>query len=88
MAFILRHAGAKTLATDSGLAELARAAAKPIPRSRTSFGCPPKTRASLVPGMASFHDLAACTNALPDTPLQSTDLLQLHQRHRTSPAPC
>jgi fatty-acyl-CoA synthase len=27
--------------------------------------------------MASFHELAACTAPLPDTPLQSTDLLQI-----------
>ncbi len=77
VAYILRHAGAKTLATDSGLADLARAAAKLDTNVKDFIWLPSEDPSDAVPGMASFHDLAACTDALPDTPLQSTDLLQI-----------
>ena len=77
VAFILRHAGAKTLATDSGLAQLARAAAAIDTEVKDFIWLPSEDPSEPVPGMASFHDLAACTAALPDSPLQSTDLLQI-----------
>ncbi|MBS0406641.1 MAG: acyl-CoA synthetase [Proteobacteria bacterium] len=77
VAFILRHAGAKTLATDSGLAQLARAAAAIDTKVKDFIWLPSEDPSEPVPGMASFHDLATCTAALPDSPLQSTDLLQI-----------
>ena len=77
VAFILRHAGAKMLATDSGLAQLARAAAAIDTEVKDFIWLPSEDPSEPVPGMASFHDLAACTAALPDSPLQSTDLLQI-----------
>ena len=87
VAYILRHAGAKTLATDSGLAELARAAAKLDTEVKDFIWLPSEDLSDAAPGMASFHDLAACTDALPDTPLQSTDLLQIVYTSGTESAP-
>ncbi|HNN34472.1 MAG TPA: AMP-binding protein, partial [Ottowia sp.] len=77
VAFILRHAGAKLLATDSGLAELARASAALDTQVTDFVWLPSEDPSEPVAGMASFHDLAACTAPLPDTPLASTDLAQI-----------
>ena len=87
VAFILRHAGAKTLATDSGLAQLARAAAAIDTEVKDFIWLPSEDPSEPVPGMASFHDLAACTAALPDSPLQSTDLLQIVYTSGTESSP-
>ena len=87
VAYILRHAGAKTLATDSGLAELARAAARLDTEVKDFIWLPSEAPSEPVPGMASFHDLSACTTPLPDTPLQSTDLLQIVYTSGTESSP-
>ena len=87
VAYILRHAGARTLATDSGLAELARAAAALDTEVKDFIWLPSEDPSEPVAGMASFHDLAACTAPLPDTPLQSTDLLQIVYTSGTESAP-
>ncbi|HRN75466.1 acyl-CoA synthetase [Ottowia sp.] len=87
VAYILRHAGAKTLATDSGLAELARAAAALDTQVQDLIWLPSEDPSEPVDGMASFHELAACTDALPDTPLQSTDLLQIVYTSGTESSP-
>lgn len=87
VAYILRHAGARTLATDSGLAELARAAAGLGTQVQDFIWLPSEDPSDPVPGMASFHELAACTDALPDVPLQSTDLLQIVYTSGTESAP-
>lgn len=87
VAFILRHAGARMLATDSGLAELARAAAALDTQVRDFVWLPSEAPSDAVPGMASFHELAACTAPLPDTPLQSTDLLQIVYTSGTESSP-
>lgn len=87
VAFILRHAGAKTLATDSGLAELARTAARLDTQVKDFIWLPAEDTSEPEPGMASFHDLAACTEPLPDNPLQSTDLLQIVYTSGTESAP-
>ncbi|HET6600141.1 MAG TPA: acyl-CoA synthetase [Burkholderiaceae bacterium] len=87
VAFILRHAGARTLATDSGLADLARAAAKLDTEVEDFIWLPSEDPSEPVAGMASFHDLAVCTAALPDTPLQSTDLLQIVYTSGTESSP-
>ena len=87
VAYILRHAGAKTLATDSGLAQLARAAAAIDTEVKDFIWLPSEAPSEPVPGMASFHDLAACQDALPDTPLQSTDLLQIVYTSGTESSP-
>ncbi|MBN9406044.1 MAG: acyl-CoA synthetase [Burkholderiales bacterium] len=87
VAYILRHAGAKTLATDSGLAELARAAAALDTQVKDFIWLPSEAPSTAVPGMAGFDELAACTAPLPDTPLQSTDLLQIVYTSGTESSP-
>ena len=86
-AYILRHAGARTLATDSGLAELARAAAKLDTQVQDFIWLPSEDPSEPVAGMASFHELAACTAPLPESPLQSTDLLQIVYTSGTESSP-
>ena len=87
VAYILRHAGAKWLATDSGLAELARAAAAQDTQVTDFIWLPSEDPSQPVPGMVSFDELAACTAALPDVPLQSTDLAQIVYTSGTESSP-
>ena len=78
VAYILRHAKATMLATDSGLAELAQAAAKLDTQVRDFVWLPSEDPSSPVAAMISFDELAATTTAPPPTPqLQSTDLAQI-----------
>ncbi|MFM2111874.1 MAG: Long-chain-fatty-acid--CoA ligase [Pseudomonadota bacterium] len=77
VAFILRHAGAKVLATDSGLTPLARAAAALDTQVQQFIWLPAEDVAEPSEGMARFDDLAACTDALPDVTLGSNDLAQI-----------
>ncbi len=77
VAFILRHAGAQMLATDSGLAELARSAAA-LDTAVTQFVWLPSEDATApVPGMTSFDELAATQGMPPEVALGSTDLAQI-----------
>ena len=87
VAYILRHAGAKTLATDSGLAPLGQAAAAMNTEVKDFIWLPSEDPSEPVEGMASFHDLAACTAPLPESPLQSTDLLQIVYTSGTESSP-
>jgi len=88
VAYILRHAGARTLATDSSLAELARAAAALDTQVRDFIWLPSEDPSQPQPGMASFYDLAACTAPLTEPPqLQSTDLLQIVYTSGTESTP-
>ncbi len=87
VAYILRHAGARTLATDSGLAELARAAAGLDTQVQQFIWIPAEDPSEPVEGMVSFHELAACTAPLPEVPLQSTDLLQVVYTSGTESSP-
>ncbi|MFD1711784.1 acyl-CoA synthetase [Ottowia sp. GY511] len=87
VAYILRHAGAKWLATDSGLAELAHAAAALDTQVTNFIWLPSEDPSQPVPGMVSFDELAACTAALPDVPLQSTDLAQIVYTSGTESSP-
>ena len=87
VAFILRHAGARTLATDSGLAELARAAAALQTEVREFVWLPSEDPSSPATGMHSFDTLAACTAALPQITLTSTDLLQIVYTSGTESSP-
>ncbi|MCL1961687.1 MAG: acyl-CoA synthetase [Desulfovibrionaceae bacterium] len=86
-AYILRHAGARMLATDGGLAELARAAAKLDTQVTDFIWLPSEDPDEPAPGMISFHDLAACTAPLPDAPLQSTDMAQIVYTSGTESTP-
>ncbi len=87
VAFILRHAGARTLATDSGLAELARASAALQTEVREFVWLPSEDPSSPATGMHSFDTLAACTAALPEITLTSTDLLQIVYTSGTESSP-
>ena len=87
VAYILRHAGAKWLATDSGLAELARAAATLDTQVQGFIWLPSEDPSAPVPGMVAFDELAACTAPLPDVPLQSTDLAQIVYTSGTESSP-
>jgi fatty-acyl-CoA synthase len=77
VAFILRHAGAKVLATDSGLTPLARAAAALNTKVEQFIWLPAEDVAEPSDGMTRFDDLIACTNALPDVTLGSNDVAQI-----------
>jgi fatty-acyl-CoA synthase len=77
VAYILRHAGAETLATDSGLAELAKQASKLETQVKQFVWLPSEDISEPVPGMHNFHELAACTYALPESGLASQDLAQI-----------
>jgi fatty-acyl-CoA synthase len=77
VAYILRHAGAKVLATDSGLTELARTAAELDTQVRQFIWLPSEGASEHSPGMHPFDELVACTDRLPEVTLQSTDLAQI-----------
>ena len=76
-AFILRHAGARLLAVDAGLAALGRDAAGRDTRVEQLLWLPSEAPAAPVPGCLDFHALAACTDAPPETPVGEHDLLQI-----------
>jgi fatty-acyl-CoA synthase len=87
VAYILRHAGAQTLATDSGLADLARAAAALDTQVRDFIWLPSEDPTEPVAGMVSFDELAACTAPLPEVMLSSTDLAQIVYTSGTESTP-
>ena len=87
VAYILRHAGAKTLATDSGLAELAQAASKLDTKVEQFIWLPSEDPSQPVAGMHSFDTLAACTDALPDVQLGSHDVAQIVYTSGTESSP-
>jgi fatty-acyl-CoA synthase len=76
-AYILRHAGARWLATDSGLAGLARAAAALDTQVEQLLWLPSEEAGAPPPGMLAFDELAACTEALPEAALAGSDLAQI-----------
>ena len=76
-AYILRHAGARVLATDSGLAPLARAAAALDTQVEQFVWLPSEEPSSAEPGMTSFDTLAASTGAVPQAVLSGHDLAQI-----------
>ncbi len=87
VAYILRHAGARTLATDSGLADLAKSAAALETQVNQFIWLPSEDPSEPVPGMLNFHVLAACTDPLPDVALASTDLAQIVYTSGTESSP-
>jgi fatty-acyl-CoA synthase len=87
VAFILRNSGACTLATDSGLAALARAAALQDTAVQRFVWLPAEDPSEPEPGMLNFYELAACTTPLPDITLQSTDLAQIIYTSGTESSP-
>jgi fatty-acyl-CoA synthase len=87
VAYILRHAGARTLATDSGLAELARAAAALDTQVAQYLWLPSEDPSEPVADMHRFDELAACTDPLPDVTLGSFDLAQIVYTSGTESTP-
>ncbi|MBT9486311.1 MAG: acyl-CoA synthetase [Rubrivivax sp.] len=76
-AYILRHAGARMLATDSSLAPLAQAAAALDTAVQQFLWLPAETPSEPVPGMLRFETLAACAETPPDVALNGSDLAQI-----------
>ena len=87
VAYILRHAGAKTLATDSGLAGLARAAAALETLVREFIWLPSEDPSEPAEGMHRFDELSTCTAALPAVTLTGTDLAQIVYTSGTESTP-
>ena len=77
VAYILRHAGARMLATDSGLAELARAAAAQGTAVTGFVWLPSEEPTKPAEGMVVFDTLAASTAELPEVELAGSDLAQI-----------
>ena len=86
-AYILRHAGARMLATDSGLAALARAAAALDTAVQDFVWLPSEEPTEPEPGMSPFHALAATTTPLPTPDLAGSDLAQIVYTSGTEAAP-
>ncbi len=88
VAYILKHAGAQTLATDTGLAETARAAAAMQTAVSQFVWLPSEEPSQPVAGMTSFEELAATPGAAPETPqLGSFDLAQIVYTSGTESSP-
>ena len=87
VAYILRHAGAQTLATDSGLADLARAAAALDTQVAQFIWLPSEDPSQPVEGMHSFDTLAACSAPLPEVNLKSDALAQIVYTSGTESTP-
>lgn len=76
-AYILRHAGARLLAVDSGLAALGRDAAARDTRVERLLWLPSEQASEPVEGALSFDALAACTAAPPEPAIDRDHLLQI-----------
>jgi fatty-acyl-CoA synthase len=87
VAYILRHSGAATLATDSGLAELARAAAALETQVRQFLWLPSEDPTEPAAGMKTFDALVAQREAPPAVDLKGEDLLQIVYTSGTESSP-
>jgi fatty-acyl-CoA synthase len=87
VAYILRHAGAGLLATDWGLAELARSAAALDTQVQQFVWLPSEEATQPVAGMTSFDALAACRDAPPPVDLKGEDLAQIVYTSGTESSP-
>jgi fatty-acyl-CoA synthase len=76
-AYVLRHAGARWLACDSGLAELARAAAAHDTAVAHFVWLPSEDPSTPAPGMTTFDELAAHRGTVPEIELSGGDLAQI-----------
>jgi fatty-acyl-CoA synthase len=87
VAYILRHAGASMLATDTGLAALAREAAALDTAVRDFLWLPSEEPSDAVPGMLRFDELAHGDAEPPEVDLQSADLAQIVYTSGTESTP-
>ncbi len=86
-AYILRHAGARWLATDSGLAPLAQAAAARGTAVEQFVWLPSEEPSEPTPGLLRFDELAASSAPLPTPDLGGSDLAQIVYTSGTESAP-
>ena len=77
VAYILRHAGARTLAVDSGLSELGKAAAALDTSVKQFIWLPSEEPSQPIAGMLSFDELAACAAPIPEIELSGSDVAQI-----------
>jgi fatty-acyl-CoA synthase len=86
-AYILRHAGAVMLATDSGLAPLARAAAALDTAVREFVWLPSEEPSVAEAGMTRFETLCATEGVPPPVDLNGSDLAQIVYTSGTESSP-
>jgi fatty-acyl-CoA synthase len=86
-AYIVRHAGARLLAFDSGLAALAADAAARDTGVRRLLWLPSENPTEPVPGALNFDQLAECTSAPPEPEIGRDHLLQIVYTSGTESAP-
>jgi len=87
VAYILKHAGAQMLATDSGLADTARAAAALGTAVKQFVWLPSEEPSQPVSGMTSFDALARTDGTPPALDLAGTDLAQIVYTSGTESSP-
>lgn len=87
VAYILRHAGAGMLATDSGLAELARSAAALDTQVTQFVWLPSEEPTTPAAGMTTFDELADRREAAPEADLKGEDLAQIVYTSGTESSP-
>jgi fatty-acyl-CoA synthase len=85
--YILRHAGATMLATDSGLAPLSRAAKLLDTAVRDLIWLPAEGASEPQADMIGFDTLAACQTAPPEPELTGADLAQIVYTSGTESSP-
>jgi fatty-acyl-CoA synthase len=87
VAYILRHAGATMLATDSGLAPLARAAKALDTAVQDLIWLPAEGASEPQADMIGFDSLAACRTSPPEPELGGADLAQIVYTSGTESSP-
>lgn len=87
VAYILRHSGAGLMATDSGLADLARGAAALDTQVRRFVWLPSEDPTEPVAGMTTFDELVDRRASPPATDLQGSELLQIVYTSGTESSP-
>ncbi|MGO9742124.1 MAG: acyl-CoA synthetase [Roseiarcus sp.] len=85
--FILNHAGARLIATDSAMAPTARAAREHAPEVAKLVWLPSEDESQKQADMLDFDALAATTGAPPEVELAETDLAQIVYTSGTESAP-
>ncbi|MEY2622419.1 MAG: Long-chain-fatty-acid--CoA ligase [Pseudomonadota bacterium] len=87
VAYILRHAGARTLAIDRGLSALAHEAAALDTQVQRFIGLPSEDDEEPIAGMVNLADLARCHDPLPELQLNSHDVAQIVYTSGTESSP-
>jgi len=77
VAFILNHSGARMLACDSGMAEVARKGAELAPHVSEFLWLPSEEESAPVEGMTNFHALVEASGEPPGAGPESFDVAQI-----------